>query len=84
MNALLKECIANIPADLERQLEMSFAIADRLDVCLKEKGMSQSDLARLMGKRRSEVSKWLTGRHNFTLETIAKIETAIGSNLISI
>ena len=35
-------------------------------------------------KRDSEISKWLTGRHNFTTQTIARIETALGSKLISI
>ena len=30
------------------------------------------------------ISKWLTGRHNFTTQTIARIETALGSKLISI
>ncbi|MDO5129105.1 MAG: hypothetical protein Q4D64_04200 [Prevotellaceae bacterium] len=29
-------------------------------------------------------SKWLTGRHNFTMQTIAKIETALGCKLINI
>ena len=45
---------------------------------------TQKDFARLLNKRDSEISKWLTGRHNFTTQTIARIETALGSKLISI
>lgn len=44
----------------------------------------KKDFARLLNKRDSEISKWLTGRHNFTTQTIARIETALGSKLISI
>ena len=51
---------------------------------LKAKGLTQKDFARLLNKRDSEISKWLTGRHNFTTQTIARIETALGSKLISI
>ena len=49
-----------------------------------EKNISQRELARRLGKRESEVSRWLTGRHNFTTSTIAKIETALGSPLVQI
>ena len=35
-------------------------------------------------QRESEISKWMTGRHNFTMQTIAKIETALGCKLINI
>ena len=45
---------------------------------------ANKDFARLLNKRDSEISKWLTGRHNFTTQTIARIETALGSKLISI
>ena len=40
--------------------------------------------SRLLNKRDSEISKWLTGRHNFTTQTIARIETTLGSKLICI
>ena len=38
----------------------------------------------MVGKRPSEISRWLAGTHNFTLATIAKIETTLGTNLINI
>lgn len=63
---------------------MSYSIAERLDAILKKKGITQHELAQRLGKRDSEVSKWLTGRHNFTTSTIARIEQAVGDKLISI
>ena len=37
-----------------------------------------------MGKRESEISKWLTGRHNFTTNTISGISMALGEPIIII
>ena len=78
------QALADIPAEQKAQIELSFAIAERIDAVLKTKGMSQKMFAQLLGKRESEISKWLTGRHNFTMQTIAKIETALGCKLIDI
>lgn len=51
---------------------------------LDKKGLKQKDLARLMGKKESEVSKWMKGNHNFTLDTISIIEKALGESIVSI
>lgn len=81
---LFDECLANIPNDVKIELDMSFAIADKIDTILKEKNISQKELAKLMGKTEAEISRWLGGTHNFTLRTIAKISNALGINLINI
>ena len=66
------------------QFELSFGIAERIHEVLSKKGLTQKDLAKQLHKRESEISKWLTGRHNFTMQTIAKIETALDCQLIKI
>jgi|GEM_PF-7013164 len=43
---------------------------------------SQKDLARALGKEESEISKLLSGLHNLTLETITKLESALGHDII--
>ncbi len=78
------DCLAAIPAEQKAEFDLSFGIAERISEMLKAKGLTQKDFARLLNKRDSEISKWLTGRHNFTTQTIARIETALGSKLISI
>ena len=83
-NELFKSCISDIPNDVRKQVDMSFALSDKIDAILKEKGMSQTELAKRMGKRKSEVSKWLCGTHNFTLSTSAKISDVLGCDLIKI
>lgn len=49
---------------------------------LEKKGMPQKDFARLMGKTETEISRWLSGTHNMTMATIAKISAALGENII--
>ncbi len=82
--ALFNECLAEIPNDVKMELDMSFALADKIDAVLKEKRISQKELAKRMGKTEAEVSRWLGGTHNFTLRTIAKISNALGINLVNI
>lgn len=82
--ALFDECLAQVPNDVKMELDMSFAIADKIDAVLKEKNISQKELARRMGKTEAEVSRWLGGTHNFTLRTIAKISNALGIHLVNI
>lgn len=82
--ALFDEYLAQVPNDVKMELDMSFAIADKIDAVLKEKNISQKELARRMGKTEAEVSRWLGGTHNFTLRTIAKISNALGIHLVNI
>ena len=83
-NPLFRECLAAIPKERKAEFELSFAIATRIDEVLKRKGMTQRELAQRLGKRESEVSKWLTGRHNFTTNTIARISLALGVPIVNV
>ena len=64
------------------QTELSVSIANRIYECLEQRNMTQKDLARMMGKTETEVSRWLSGTHNFTIATIAKITTVLGEAII--
>ena len=83
-NELFRQSLSAVSKEQRAEFDLSYGIAERLDAVLKEKGITQHELAQRMGKRDSEVSKWLTGRHNFTTETIARIEVAIGRKIIRI
>ena len=81
---LFRQIIDETPAELKTQLRFSDSIAEKLDHLLKERGMSQRELAKNTGKTEAEVSRWLGGTHNFTLRTLAKISTALGEDLITV
>lgn len=75
---------AAAPASTKRYVKRSFDIADRIHAILQAQGKSQKDLAQLLGKRESEISKWMTGQHNLTIKTIAAIEAALDENVIEV
>lgn len=81
---LFKETLASIPRDVEKQVDWSFAIADKIAARLKELDLSQKDLALMVGKTQAEVSRWLSGTHNFTIRTLAKISTVLGQDFIRV
>ena len=81
---LFDELIATIPHEISRHHDLLIDIGCRIDEILKRKGWSQADLAKAMGKKEPEISKWLGGGHNFTIATIAKIEAALGEEILSV
>lgn len=70
------------PEDIERFVEKNLDISDRVHAYLKERGWSQRDLAEALGKKEAEISKWLSGTYNLTLRDIAKMEAALGKDII--
>lgn len=83
-NPLFRECLAQVSEKTRAEFNLSFEIADRIDAILKKKGLSQKELAVKMGKRESEISRWLTGRHNFTTNTLADISLALGEPVVCV
>lgn len=59
------------------QIETKFNLANALENLLKNKGISKSEFAAKMGKSPSEISKWLSGKHNFTIDTLLEIGHAL-------
>lgn len=74
----------NIPNELKVQIDLSFAIADKIANVLEERGMTNKEFAKLVGKTEAEVSRWLGGTHNFTLKTIARISSALDCEIIKV
>ncbi len=83
-NSLMEECRKLITPEIQRSVDLSVDIADRIMDILAEKGMTQREFAKAMNKKESEISKWLQGTHNFTTATIAKIEMVLNKNILSI
>jgi ribosome-binding protein aMBF1 (putative translation factor) len=63
-------------------LSKSAAIAVKILNTLKMQGISQKLLAERMGVSPQQVSKIVKGQENLTLETITKLETILGIDII--
>ena len=51
---------------------------------MTKRGLSKVEFAQALGKRPSEVTKWLSGQHNFTLRTISLLSAFFGEELIMV
>lgn len=78
------EAVKNIPLEIQKETSFSFAVSNKIHTLLTNKRMTQKELAKRMGKTEAEVSVWLSGQHNFTLRTLAKISVVLGEDLIQI
>jgi transcriptional regulator with XRE-family HTH domain len=69
---------------IRRQVDLSFQIVDRIHEILISKNLKQKDLAERLGKKESEISRWMRGTHNFTIDTLTAIEDALGAPILSV
>ena len=81
---IFEEFLSSIPEEINKEVELSFDIADRIQSILDSRRMTQKELALKLGKKESEISKWLRGSHNFTLRTIAKLTAALQEEIVKI
>ena len=82
--SIISEAIASIPEENTLFITHLGNISDRVEALLYEKGWTQKDLALKMDKRESEISKWLNTPHNLTIKSIAKLEAALGEEIIRV
>ena len=76
--------VAAVSPEIISEEQMSADIVARIDLLLKEKNMTQRDLARKLGKSEAVVSLWITGFPNFTLRSLSQLSAALGEPLIQV
>ncbi len=81
---IYQEAVRNIPLEIRKETALSFSVADKIHLLIKAAGMTQKEFARKMGKSESEVSVWLSGQHNFTLRTLARISAVLGKDIVAV
>ena len=80
----LKNAKDDIPEDVRIYVRKSMDILDHLHELMEKNNINQRQLAERMGKKETEVSKWLNGVQNFTLKTLSKLEVALGSPIVQV
>lgn len=72
------------PAE-EKKIRNRMLLAAKIDDAMKAKKWKAKDLLKALGmKNPSVITKWLSGTHNFTADTLTDIETALGINLLNL
>ena len=84
IDPLFEEGLKRVPEKVQKEVDLTFDVAHRIHEILVRKSWTQADLAAATQKTEALVSSWLSGRHNFTLRTIAEIESALGEDIITV
>lgn len=72
------------PEDVAIFIKLYGDLVVRINQLLRDKKISRKELAERMEKSPSEISKWLSGEHNFTLRSLAKLSAELGETLIEV
>ncbi|MDZ7896679.1 MAG: helix-turn-helix transcriptional regulator [Arcicella sp.] len=67
---------------MKESIERRMSLAARIDDVLQTRGLTNQEFAFMMGKKPSEISRWLSGTHNFTTETLWDIERVLNIQLL--
>lgn len=81
---VLGDLLKEISPKEQKRTESKMLLAAKIDEGRKALGWSQTKFAEEMGKQPSEISKWLSGTHNFTSDTLWDIEEKLNIRLVSI
>lgn len=69
--------------EIDRFIERNLEITQKVCVILKKRDIKKNEFAKMLDKKPSEITKWLSGLHNLTLKSITKMEVALGVNLMN-
>lgn len=84
MNDISTNAFNEIDPRNEKFVEKNTDIVEEIYALMKQKGInSQKELAQLLEKKESEVSKLLSGVQNMTLRSITNLEIALGVDIIT-
>ena len=83
-SALIDDLLDEISADEQEMTDKRMLLAARIDEAIKAKGWKKKSFAEAMNKLPSEISKWLSGTHNFNTDTLFDIERVLNIRLINL
>ncbi len=70
---IIEEILNSIPPVEREKTKNRMIIAARMDDYMTQAGLSKMELSRRLNKRPSEITRWLSGTHNFTTDTLTEI-----------
>src|SRR5688572_3829132 len=59
-------------------------MASKISEALASKDIKRIELAKLLDKYSSEVTRWTSGDHNFTQDTLSDLEEVLGIQLLDV
>lgn len=69
----LQELLDEVDPKEMEQTKVKMQLAARVEDLMRAKGWNKSHFAEHIGKNPSEITKWLSGTHNFTIDILTEI-----------
>jgi transcriptional regulator with XRE-family HTH domain len=80
---VIDSILAGINPELEKQIEYRMKLAAKIDKARIKMGLSKKQFAEKLSKSPSEITKWLSGTHNFTSDTLFDIQQLLAVELLN-
>jgi ribosome-binding protein aMBF1 (putative translation factor) len=80
----IDELFARITPEQQEGTDYKMKMAAKIYAALRRKGWTQTQLAAAMNKQVSVISKWLSGTHNFTMDTLITIQKILDVQLLDV
>ena len=80
---VLEDVLSNISNTALMQTERKMLLAIKIAEAIQSQGYSKSEFAKKINKNNSEISKWISGTHNFTFDTLIMLEIELNIKLIN-
>jgi len=79
------EILASVSPKEAKRIENRMLIASKIDEAMKTKSWKKKDLMHAVGKTNpSEITRWLSGTHNFTIDTLTDLCFVLGVDLLNL
>ena len=73
----------DVPKEIDNYTHHSAEIALMISNYIRSiEGMNKKSFAKLLGKTASDITRWISGSHNFTILTLSLIESRTGMEII--
>ena len=79
-----RKIVDHVPDEIKQEVTLEMEISNRLEELMTRRGLTKIGLAQALEKRPCEVTKWLSGQHNFTVRTLAMLSAYFGEPLINV
>ncbi len=81
---IIDDLLADItPQDIEKRAK-KLLLATRIDEAINKRGWSKKEFAQRINRKPSEISRWLSGSNNFTVDTLLEIEELLSISLLQV
>ncbi len=80
---VLNQLLHDITPTEQHRVDNKMRIAVKIKEAMETKGWKKVDLAKALNKEKSVITLWLSGTHNFKIDTLSDIERVLQVKLLN-